>query len=186
MRLYRAWSLVDDFNGQDQVLFNWFVVGRKEPVIPYSCLIENYDESEDESIYDHMLVNEYFTWDETEELRSYLWSAHQLRLMVEEVPLPVRSGGLSYGLRLISGVQGFYALADEEGYPLEISVLGHYDPAVETEPGSLSGKDIQISTDFLNRVFDRLGLPAVEEHELQDLLEKIYLETGYWVVKKST
>jgi hypothetical protein len=130
-RLFRAWSIVENFMDQDQVKFNWFVVGRTEPVAPYEELVENYDENDEESVYDRLLVDEFFTAPEVEELRGYLQRIHKLQIEVEEISLPVRSGGLSYELLLISGKKNFYTLADEDGYNLSVAILGHFDKCEE-------------------------------------------------------
>ncbi len=127
MRLYKAWSVVDNFSGQEQVRLDWFVVGRTVPLAPYAELIQNYDEEVEDSCYDQILVNELFAESELEELRAYLARSHRLDLQSEELIMPVKSGGLSYGLLLISGEKDFYTLADEEGYNLPLSILGHYD-----------------------------------------------------------
>ena len=183
VRLYKAWSVVDNFMGQDQVRLNWFVIGRPVPVLPYAELIQDYDEDEEDSCYDQVLVNELFTECEGEELRAYLGKSHQLDLQLEEVTLPVKPGGLSYGLLLISGEKGFYTLADEEGYNLRLSILGHYDGKGMATSASLSDKDINMGTSFLEKLFNHLNLIGVDRSELALLLQKIYSESGLHVAK---
>lgn len=180
-RLYRAWSVIDECMGQDQVKFSWFVVGRTIPVFPYDELIENYDENQDEVSYDQMWVNEFFTEDEAAELREYLLNSHDIALQVEEVSLPVRSGGLSYGLLLISGQSSFYTLADEQGYNLSVSVLGHYNLQAEQTSHLLSAEDQQMGSEFLERVLTHLNISEVNRSELINILNKIYAETGLCV-----
>ncbi|MDD3888417.1 MAG: hypothetical protein PHR65_00655 [Syntrophomonadaceae bacterium] len=180
-QLFRAWSVIDGCLGQDQVKFNWFVVGRSIPVFPYEELIENYDENLEEVCYDQMWVNEFFAEAEVEELRDYLLNTHEIELQVEEVLLPVRAGGLSYGLLLISGQSRFYTLADEEGYKLSVSVLGHYDLEEEQSSNLLSDEDLQMGVKFLERVFTNLNISVLEKNELIALLNKIYKETGFCV-----
>lgn len=148
VRLYKAWSFVDNFMGQDQVRLDWFVVGRTAPLVPYAELIKDYDKDLEDSCYDQVLVNELFADSEVEELRAYLGRSHQLDLQLEEVTLPVKPGGLSYGLLLISGEKSFYTLADEEGYNLSLSILGHYDGEGMAASNSLSERDINMGTSF--------------------------------------
>ncbi len=179
-RLFRAWSIKDGYLGQEQVKFSWFVVGRSLPVFPYEELIEYYDENRDEVCYDQMWVNEFFSAAEVEELRNYLLNSHEMEIHVEEVSLPVRAGGLSYGLLLISGQSSFYPLADEEGYNLSISVLGHYDLKKDKSINLLSNEDLQIGAEFLAKVFAQLNIAMPEQNELNMLLNKIY-EEGFWV-----
>lgn len=184
-RLFRAWSVINDYLGQDQVKFNWFVAGRSIPVLPYEELIEDYDKDQDDACYDQMLVNEFFTEAEAAELRDYLWKSNAIEVQLEEVSLPVRSGGLSYELLLISGQSRFYMLADEKGYNLSVSVLGHYD--LEEEPSHLlSDEDLQLGAEFLEKVFTDLNIAELDQNEQAALLNKIYKETGLYVKKSKT
>lgn len=183
VRLYKACSVVDNFMGQDQVRLDWFVVGRTVPLAPYAELIQDYDADNEDSCFDQVLVNELFTEFEGEELRAYLGKSHQLDLQLEEVTLPVKPGGLSYGLLLISGEKSFYTLADEEGYDLSLSILGHYDGRGMVTPAALSEKDRDMGTRFLEQVFDYLNLEGIDGSELVDLLHRIYSESGLRVVK---
>ena len=184
-RLFRAWSVVDNYNGQDQVMFNWFVVGRKIPVDSYEKLIDNYDEKDDEAWCDQLLVNEFFTEAEIEELKDYLLNYHQVEVQVKKVSLPIRSGGLSYGLQLINGANGFYTLADEDGYNLSVSVLGHFNVEEQDSSNLLAYEDLQKGLDFVNIVFNNLNISWSEQNDLPTLLNKIYKETGFCVQQKN-
>jgi len=180
VRLFRAWSLLDEFMGHDQVMFNWFVAGRPVPIVPYEELIEDFDEDQEEVGYDKMLANELLTEAEVGELREYLIKHHNVEVQVEEVLLPIQAGGLSYGLLLISGENGFYSLADEETYELRVPILGHYK--VEEDPTSLlSIEEIEIGTIFLGKIFDNLKISAIDQNQKIGLLKEIYEETGLLV-----
>lgn len=183
VRLFRAWSVLENFMGQDQVMFNWFVVGRQAPVAPYEILIENYDEDDEESAYDRLLVDELLTAAEVEELRNYLLKKHKLEIQVEEVSLPVRSGGLCYELLLISGQKDFYTLADEKGYNLSVAILGHFDMKEYKPAKFLSSEDLRIGTNFLEKVLENLKISGFQQNDLIAVLNKIYTETGFWVQK---
>jgi hypothetical protein len=184
MRLYRAWSVADNFMGQEKTKLDWFVVGRTEPIVPYAELIQDYDEDLEDTCFDHILVNELFTESEGEELRAYLQRQHQLDMQLVEITIPLKPGGLSYGLLLISGEKSFYALADEEGYNLSVSVLGHYNPTDMTASASLSDIGVDKGTIFLEKVFSHLNLLEVDRGELHGVLRKIYAESGLYVVQK--
>lgn len=184
MRLYRAWSVADNFMGQEKAKLDWFVVGRTEPIAPYPELIQDYDEDFEDSCFDHILVNELFTESEGKELRDYLERHHQLDMQLEEITVPVRPGGLSYGLLLISGEKSFYTLADEEGYNLSVSVLGHYNGTDITAPDSLSDISLDMGTIFLEKVFSQLNLLGVDRSTLTGMLQKIYAESGLYVAQK--
>lgn len=183
VRLFRAWSMVDNFLGQEQVRLDWFVVGRTAPPAPYEELIRHYDENDENACYDEILVNELLQEPELEELQIYLSSKHQIGLQREEVSLPVKSGTLSYGLLLISGERGFYALADEKEYDLSVSVLGHYDAKEVDISASLSETDIETGKNFLEIVFEHMNVAGVDGDDLNDLLQKIYTEKGLQVMK---
>lgn len=183
VRLFRAWSVLENIIEQDQVMFNWFVVGRQAPVAPYEELIENYDEDDEESVYDRLLVDEFFTAAEVEELRNYLLKKHNLEIQVEEISLPVRSGGLSYELLLISGQKDFYTLADEEGYNLSVNILGHYDMKEYKSGKFLSSEDLRIGTNFVEKVLENLKISGFQQNDLITVLNKIYSETGFWIQK---
>lgn len=184
-RLYRAWSLLDNFMGKNQVKLNWFVIGRSKPVAPYEKLIDNYDESDEDSGYDRLSADEYFTLAEVEELRNYLFRMHEVEVYTEEVPLPLRSGGLSYELLLISGLNNFYTLADEEGYDLSVAVLGHFDIKDKLLPDSLSPTKLSNGIDFLLKVFDHFDISGIEQNDLAPILNKIHQETGYYIERSS-
>ncbi len=183
VRLFKAHSIVEEFLGQDRMTFNWFAVGRPAPILPYDRLIQDFDESDDESWYDKMFVDELLTMEEVVELRTYLWNHHGIQIQIEEVALPVKSGHLSYGLLLISGEKGFYSLADEDDYQLSISILGHFKPKDAESLRLLSEEDIQIGSNFLLNAFKRLGLPEFEECQIAQILNDIYSEQGLYVQK---
>lgn len=183
MRLFKAWSKFNNFNGQDQVTVNWFVVGRPKPIAPYEDVIIQYDETDEEAWCDQLYINEFFTEAEITELRDYLLQSHQVELEVEELPLPVMSGSLSYGLILISGENQFYSLADEEGYNLSVSVLGHFDKEIKNIPTLLPDEDVKMGIRFVEILLKSLNVPAVEKNDLVILLNKIYDVTGYYIKK---
>jgi hypothetical protein len=185
VRLFRAWSVVNNFKGQDRVKFDWFVVGRQIPVGSYEELIENYDEQDQEAWCDQLLLNELFTEVEIGELKGYLLNNHQLEVQVEEVSLPIKSGGLSHSLQLINGVNGFYSLADEEGYNIDISVLGHFEMAEEELSKDLTKEEVQRGLAFLKLIFQELDLPWTEQKDMAPLLNKVYKKTGFYVHQKN-
>jgi hypothetical protein len=185
VRLFRAWSMVDNFLGQDQVKLDWFVVGRTAPPAPYHELISDYDENDENACYDEILANELFTETELQGLENYLAEQHQLDLEWEELVLPLKKGILSYGLLLISGVKGFYALADESGYDLSMAVLGHYDAKEVNISASaaLSEEDISLGSTFMEIILARMNINGIAKDEMQAWLQQIYTTEGLKVVK---
>lgn len=184
VRLFRAWSVVDNYQGQDRVKFDWFVAGRQIPVGSYEELIDNYNEQDREAWCDQLLLNEFFTEVEIMELKDYLLNTHQLGVQVEEVSLPIRSGGLSHGLQLINGVNGFYSLADEAGYNLGVAVLGQFEMAKEELANALTKEEVQRGVAFLKLIFQELDLPWLEQKAIAPLLNKICRATGFYVSQK--
>jgi len=182
MRLFRAWSIIDSFFGQDQVRMDWFVVGRTEPLAPWDKLIRDYDEEDDNAVYDQIMASELLNEDEVKQLSQYLEQKHRLAINLEEVELPMISGGLSYGLRLISGAKGFYPLAEESDYPLEVSILGHYDCEIAAPPKCLSHKELEDGCKFLECLTNDWPDIKVDELKAAELLQKIYAATGLKIV----
>lgn len=185
-RLYRAWSMVDNFRGYNQVKLNWFVVGRQKPVAPYEDLIRDYQE-DDEIWYDHIYVKELLTESEVEELRDYIKKTHNSELQTEIIELPVKRGILSYGLLMMAGQGDFYFLADEKDYNLSVPILAYYDlegcPAVppeETPQEETKNAGIQ----FLELFLKEMGLPPVHDTVLQNAVDKIYDEHRLHVVRE--
>lgn len=183
MRLYKAWSSVDNYMNKECVIFNWFVVGREKPIGGYDELIDGYSPVDSEAWCDELMVNELFTEAEIGELRSYLKREHQIELYTEEVSLPLKSGELSYGLLLISGENNFYTLADEKNYNLSISVLGQFDAPNQKTPQLLSAEDIDKGLSFMNAFLKKLNNSNYQESELVSFLNEIYAETGYYIEK---
>ena len=68
-KLFRAYSIVDDFENLGRIRINWFCLGREEPIGPYEQLIEGYENGNSTQ---ELGVNEYFTGNEIDMLRGYL------------------------------------------------------------------------------------------------------------------
>ncbi len=183
MRLFKAWSIIDKFLEQEQVRMDWFVVGRAEPLAPWDELIMDYDGEDDNAVYDQIMASELLNEVEVEQLTAYLEGKHQLAINVEPVELPMKSGGLSHGLRLISGAKGFYPLAEEPEYSLNISILGHYDCQVPETHEGLSSKDLEVGRKFLDCLASQCPDIGMDKWgDSQELLQKIYAATGLRVV----
>lgn len=73
MRLFSAWSIVDNVDEYEGVTINWCYAGRKKPLAPYDELIADYH-SLDRIIRQYMedYVCELFTEEEIMSLRAYL------------------------------------------------------------------------------------------------------------------
>ncbi len=172
--LYKAWSVINDYQGRDQVIIHWFVVGREEPIAPYEQLIIGYGSQYDGIHYDRLYVNELLIGDEVEELNKYLKLKHNTEAYTEEVPMPVERGILSHSLLLISGEPGFYCLADEEGYNLSMSIMGYFEGGEGLITTSLTLEELEMGCTFLREVFEQLGIKAPEIDMQKKTLKTIY------------
>jgi hypothetical protein len=84
---------------------------------------------------------------------------------------------------LISGAKGFYPLAEEEDYPLEVSILGHYDCQVPDSAKCLAAKDFEAGSKFLEYLSANKSVDIADRSQDRELLQKIYAETGLRVVR---
>ncbi|ADI02241.1 MAG TPA: hypothetical protein GXX39_00900 [Syntrophothermus lipocalidus] len=189
MDLYRAWSVVDGFRGHDRVRLNWFVIGREKPVAPYEELIKDYDSDDAEIVYDHLVVKELLTLQELEELRQYITNTHNTEIFAEKVELPVRRGGLSYSLVMMSGQDDFIFLPEEAGYNLSVNILAHYDlkgcpPAANIETvEALEGLE-NWELRFLQLCLQELGILSFDEDALAEIAKKVSDSHGLAVVRR--
>ena len=189
MDLYRAWSIVDGFRGHDQVRLNWFVIGREKPVAPYEQLIKDYDPDDAEIVYDHLVVKEFLTLQELEELRQYIIQRHHTEVFAERIELPVKRGGLSYSLIMMSGQDDFIFLPEEKGYNLSVNILAHYDlkgcpsaAVTHTTDDAVEVENLELR--FLRLCLQELGVPFPDGEALARAAKKISENHGLTVVKR--
>jgi len=148
MRLFSAWSIVNNFIGYDEVVFNWFYAEREKHLAAYKELIANYHHL-DEVIKPYMedYVNELFTEEEIKALRAYLskrspagrhfrckghYQTQQIELFVAEMPLPIREPARDKNIILRNathsgGLQDKYIFSNEDGYDLPFKVYAYHD-----------------------------------------------------------
>ena len=149
LKLYRAYSIMDDFLGYGQIKVHWFCEDRNEPIGPYDQLIQDFEPGQ--NLYAEDSINECFTEEEIEQLREYLERVHGYKLHAIEVNLPmpecmpygaIGAGGVlamstSGELGIIRGHHDdYYMLSTEEEYSLPFKVWGYFDtaePADEAE-----------------------------------------------------
>ncbi len=187
MKLYRAWSRVNNYRGRDQVRFNWFCENRAKPVAPYDELIKNYDPTDRDAIEEQRTVNEYFTAQEIDELKRYLEKYHNTQLVFEEIVVPVERGLMPLRSMPLGGLRDFYKLSSEDDYNLKIPVWAFF-----TLEGCPQTKDVLRGTAeeangvlFLQRALKDLDLPGDFEKEyLEDIVRAIFHQEGLYVVKR--
>ncbi len=148
MRLFSAWSIVENVDGYDGVTFNWVYAGRKKPLGPYNELIADYHNL-DRVIRPYMegYVDELFTEEEIKALRAYLskrspagrhfrckghYQTQQMELFVAEMPLPIMEPARDKNIILRNathsgGLQDSYIFSNEDGYDLPFKVYAYFD-----------------------------------------------------------
>lgn len=144
-KLYKAYSIVDDFMDESRVKFHWFCWTRENPIGPYERLIIDYEPGD----YSEYSINEYFTECEIEQLREYLKRVHDLRIHIEKIILPISKNVIPYSAigsfslckiyennRIESKlIEDYYVLSNEIEYSLPFEVRGYFnlDEIVEIE-----------------------------------------------------
>ena len=148
MRLFSAWSIVDNVDGYDGVTFNWFYAGRKKPLGPYNELIADYHNL-DRVIRPYMenYVGELFTDEEIMSLKAYLcrrfptgchirsrghYHTQQIELFVAEMPLPIKEPARDKNIILRNaihsgGLLDGYIFSNEDGYDLPFKANAYFD-----------------------------------------------------------
>ena len=132
MKLYRAYSVVDDYWGYDEVKLWWFCVDRKEPVARYEDLIAHYPKLDSSSKqHAERLVNELFIGEELNALITYAWETHATEIFKEEVSIPVGAEQpltvIPWSAQTLTDLQRRYELWSEEEYALPMKVEAFYN-----------------------------------------------------------
>ncbi|MGE5423182.1 MAG: hypothetical protein ACM3QW_07950 [Ignavibacteriales bacterium] len=187
MKLFRAWSMVNNYRGRDQVRFNWFCAQRFKPVAPYAELIKNFDPTDRDAPAEQRTADEYFTGQEVEDLKQYLEKYHHTKLLFEEVALPIERGLMPMRLMPVGGPRDFYKLDSEEDYDLKIPVWSFFNLE-----GCPQTKDVLRGTSeeangvrFLQVALKDLGLKVDFEKEyIEDIVRAIFHQDGLYVVKR--
>lgn len=129
MKLYEAYSMIDDYRGFKDVQFHWFVSKRQESIIMPEKAITGYTKLDERGrFYALDYMNELLTENEVEALRTYLKENHDTDLEAVEVKLPIWGAGtMGVGALPVGGLTDFYMLAYEDNYDLDVPIWGYYD-----------------------------------------------------------
>jgi len=191
MRLFRAISVVDNFQGKDGVVFDWYCSHREQPVAPYEELLVGFYPSESMK-YIQEGINEYFTEQETKELAVFLRKLKQTqnidftRFYVKEMKVPMEIQDLQ-SERFIDCFTSVYSLHEVEGYNLSIPVEAYYDLRECPATLYLSNEQMEAGVNFLGLVLDKLSLPRDGcSKGFSEVLKEIYDEHGFFVEKGQT
>ena len=124
-------SLVRNFHYQgkyyEEVKISWFVLERKEPLVPYAAAIQDYTQlNEKERAFPEEYVNEQFSKEEAEALKTYLDRQPTTTTRIEAIELPVMVN-LSGCQRLTVGSgSDFLQLHKGKSYSLPFKVAGYF------------------------------------------------------------
>ena len=182
IRLFSAYSIVDDFKGYDHVRLNWICLERKSPIAPYGELIEGYAQiGEQVRPFFEQYVKELFTEDEIGLLSEHLKGVLGATFTTDEEPVPLPSALIPKPFRQIKagGPMGFFkpAAGGEQRFPFDF--CGCYD--LSRCPPSLivQAEVTENGAEFLRESLKELGIdPAGYEPLLKSVVEKVYDERG--------
>lgn len=72
MKLYSVITTVKEYSGCKNVIFRWFREGMPQGQRPYADLIKDYEPGNPAFYATQVFVEELFTWDEAQQLKTYL------------------------------------------------------------------------------------------------------------------
>ena len=131
-KLFRVYSVVNNFRYKDifydNLIINWFAVGREVPPVPFEEEIENYLQlSTVERIHPENFLKEHFTLKEAESLKHYLGTIESIDAFIKPCPLPVSANEKGYrDFPPPIGV-GFVIMHNRKHYNLPFKVEGIFN-----------------------------------------------------------
>ena len=185
IRLFKAYSIYDNFDGHDQVTVSWFCRGRGRPLGSYEKLIEDYlsmlPEHRDMA---RACVRQFLTMEELEEFRQFLL-ARRIGLIEEEVPLPVHRDQWDRvsrrGYWFDNSRKGVVSwLIYPEGQALSMRMGYYYDvrtcpPSIElSKPGLYYGKN------SASKVLSKLGISPPDD-DIKQAVKNLYDREGLYL-----
>jgi hypothetical protein len=190
VRLFSAYSIVDNYCGRDRVRFNWIYLDRQCSVAPYEGLINGY-KNIDERIRPcfEAHIDELFTEDEVEALESFLTESLGTNLHKTEEALPSSSLFVPMPYRDVpTGIgRGFYHFPDVDCSMLPFKVCAYFDLRNCPPSIALQRDARENGMDFLKEALDALGLAGkVTPQEHDEALDLIYDRWGLFVQRGKT
>ena len=159
--LYQVHSVVNNFVYRgisfNNLKINWFVVSRKEPLVPFEQAIENYSELPFAArVNPENFIKQCFTMGEAESLKRYLAAAQKIKAIIVGCPLPVK--GHVNGFRDVPPPPGtdYVILHKKPNYNLPFKVEGIFNTKVADE--QIIGDDHSIT------VVTGLNIKEVQKH----------------------
>lgn len=198
VRLFRTWSIIDNFKGKNGVVFHWRCRYREQPVASYSKLIKNYNPNCEAAQYKEEYVDELLTEKEVNDLKKYLTEYHNEELYIKEIELPVdfenkfKSQGVPIGdckgylpfSSMLVGHTNFYMLNKEKGYNLNIPIWAYYDLENCLPTVDINRKQLEAATKYITTIFHEFDLEDVDQKEIEKAVKNVHDKKGFFVELK--
>lgn len=188
IKLYSAYSVVNDFRNRDNVTFIWFVKRRTHPVATYKEYLKGYGNQTNEALQDAMQrqLDALFLEKELAQLKQYLSEFHDTELFSRTVALPLDKKNyqpLPEGERPQEAGAGIYRLSQEGDYKLSFDVWGFYN--LRGSPLTALAKVAQTTRQpgvrFLKTALKELDIDPLPPDELLDDLVRYLYTSGFSV-----
>ncbi len=159
-RLYRVYSVVNNFPYRsvyyDNLRISWFMVGRKEPQVPFEEVIVDYEKlSLAAKVHPENFIKELFTREEAQLLKRYLDSPGKFNATVEVCELPVNDHAMGYHDFPPGPGIDFFILSDKENYNLPFRVEGVFNTNVA---------DRRVAADDRTTVVTGISMKEIEKY----------------------
>jgi hypothetical protein len=124
MKLYSVITTVKEYSGCKNVIFRWFREAMPQGQRPYADLIKDYEPGNPAFYATQVFVEELFTWDEAQQLKTYLDQRHedQGNTVIKEATLPVEND-----ICPVEVGDSFCMLFEEPEYSLPFKVVGLFN-----------------------------------------------------------
>ncbi len=143
IKLFRAYSVRENYKNRDSVIVDWFCHEREKPAVTYEAVISNYNElDDDERIRARKLVDNFLTESEVSELKEYIESGSGFDVRVSENKIPFEDGRKIPNFTEPSSPAGegdYFHLQNKDGYNLSVPISGFAD--LSEPPSIVAGLD---------------------------------------------
>lgn len=139
MKLYSVITTVKEYSGCKNVIFRWFRQPMPQGQRPYADLIKDYEPGNPAFYATQVFVEELFTWDEAQQLKTYLDQHHEDQgdTVFKEATLPVENDIPPFEVG-----DSFCMLSEEPEYSLPFKVVGLFNLVGCTLDGEASEMEL--------------------------------------------
>lgn len=193
VKLYTAYSVVNNYRGRNHVTFLWYCQQRPAAVVTYSEAIADFDglAARGQRVVAERYLDSLFTDEEIQTLRAYLAAEHGTELFAQRVDLPLTWDRCRHwpqdDVPQEEGT-GLYMLSREERYDLPFVVWARYDLRdcpLTTEAECEMQRRVAGVT-FLQQALALLGVGAgIDERRLDRAVAQLYASQGFSVTQHS-